>query len=524
MDELDCDVIVVGAGISGLTAAYELTTRSQLSIRVLEASERIGGRTRVVTLKGSNDVEGKWDVGGQFVGYCQPHIIEMLQKFNIGLDKIYVEGMKFIQITDGSIKSYATPIPNLSILSMLDLFIFLRKINKMCEEIDVYNPYSHPNAAVWDSMTLQEFTRANAWTKAAIHCSEAATRCMFGKETSQISLLHYLYYVKAGGGIDALLEATNGAAQEFSIKGGTGALINKLVENIKNDNNVLELKCAVTKIEQNNDQVIVYAEKKDSDNKEVVYKCKYCILAIPPHMLGFINFIPNLPSEKRELIKYMQPGNLTKVIFTYKEAFWRKKKFSGEIVTSVGPVCIVYDCSSLSPPIPALLAFVGGDQMVQWRQVEEPIFVKAVLDCLEKFLGPEVKDFISVASMDWAQEPYVLGSPTSMIVPGGTKYFPNMRKPYLRLLFAGTETATQCCGYMSGAIQAGQRAAKETLFLEDPSLLDPKSLEDTVFRDESFFKNKQRKKKFSWTNKVVGVGIGLTAGLAAWKLATKFRH
>lgn len=41
---------------------------------------------------------------------------------------------------------------------------------------------------------------------------------MFGKETSQISLLHYLYYVKAGGGIDALLEATNGSAQEFSIK------------------------------------------------------------------------------------------------------------------------------------------------------------------------------------------------------------------------------------------------------------------------------------------------------------------
>ncbi|GAB1598628.1 probable flavin-containing monoamine oxidase A [Argonauta hians] len=526
MDALDCDVIVVGAGISGLTAAYQLTTQSQLNVRVLEASERVGGRVRMVSLKGSNDVEGRWDVGGQFVGFCQPHIIDLLQKFDLGLEKVYVEGSKFLQTSEETIKSYSSDIPNVSIPTIIDLFLFVRKIDKLSEEIDVYHPYSHPNAAVWDSMTLQEFTRMSLWTKAAEHTSSAAIRCIFGKESSQISMLHYLYYIKAAGGMDAVLKASDGAAQEYSIKGGTDALINKLVENIKNNNNnMLETQCPVTKIEQTDDYVTVYAKKKTPDcgNQEVVYKCKYCILAAPPHMLGYIDFIPNLPSEKRELIKYMQPGNVTKVIFTYKEAFWRKKKLSGEIVTSVGPVCISYDCSSSNPPIPALLAFVGGDQMVQWRQVEEPVFVKAVLDCLEKFLGPKVKDFISVASMDWAQEPYVQGSPTSMIVPGGMKYFPNMRKPYRRLLFAGTETATSCCGYMSGAIQAGQRAATETLFLEDPCLVSPESLKDTVFRDDSVFKKNQHKKRICWPKNVIGFGIGLTAGVAAWKLANKLR-
>lgn len=521
---IETDVVVVGAGISGLTAAYELATRTPLSVRVLEALDRLGGRTRVVTLKGHNGLEESWDVGAQFVGHCQPHIMEVLKKFDLGLNKVYVDGIKMVQLAEGPIRSYSTSIPNLSILAMLDMFLFLRKIQSMCDEIDVYNPYSHPRAAVWDSMTLQEFTRSRAWTNALIQCLEAATRCIFGKETSQISLLHYLYYIKAGGGIDALLESSNGAAQEFTIKGGTGALVEKLAEGVKNNNNnVIELKCPVTKIEQSPEKIMVYTEMKNSDGEDITYQCKYCILAIPPHMMGHISFIPDLPSDKRELIKYMQPGNLTKVIFTYKQAFWRKKKFSGEALCANGPVCVVYDNSSAC--IPSLMAFVGGDQMVQWRQVEEPVFVKAVLTCLEKFFGSEVNDFISVASMDWAQEPYILGSPTSVIVPGAMKYFPNMRKPFNRLIFAGTETATQSCGYMSGAVQTGLRSAREVMFLLDCPSLTAEDLSDTAFRQEELNRSKHRRRKmFSWTNKVVGVGIGLTAGIAAWKIAAELRR
>lgn len=520
---IETDVVVIGAGISGLSAAHELATRTGLHLQVLEALDRLGGRTRVVALKGHNGLEENWDVGAQFVGHCQPHIMDLLKKFDLGLNKVYVDGIKMVQLGDGPIRSYSSSIPHLSIVAMLDMFIFLRKVQSMCDEIDVYNPYHHPRAAEWDSMTLQEFTRSRAWTKSLIQCLEAATRCIFGKETSQISLLHYLYYVKAGGGVDALLEASNGAAQEFTIQGGTGVLVEKLAEGVKNNNNVIELKCPVTKIEQSLEKVLVYTEKKNGDNEDIIYQCKYCILAIPPHMMGHINFIPDLPSDKRELIKYMQPGNLTKVIFTYKEAFWRKKKLSGEALCTNGPICVVYDNSSAS--IPSLMAFVGGDQMVDWRKVEEPVFVKAVLTCLEKFFGAEVNDFISVASMDWTQEPYILGSPTSVIVPGAMKYFPNMRKPFNRLVFAGTETATQCCGYMSGAVQAGLRSAREVMFLLDSPFLTAEDLSDTAYRHEESTRSKyKRRKMFSWTNKVVGVGIGLTAGIAAWKIAAELRR
>ncbi|XP_038573074.1 amine oxidase [flavin-containing]-like, partial [Micropterus salmoides] len=89
---------------------------------------------------------------------------------------------------------------------------------------------------------------------------------------------------------------------------------------------------------------------------------------------------------------------------------------------------------------------------------------KAVLSSLVKYLGPEAASSIHYEEKDWAKEDYSGGCPVNVMAPGLlTYYHPSLRKPCGRIHWAGTETATQWCGYMSGAVQAGQRAALEVL-------------------------------------------------------------
>ncbi|KAI4817056.1 hypothetical protein KUCAC02_009344 [Chaenocephalus aceratus] len=146
-------------------------------------------------------------------------------------------------------------------------------------------------------------------------------------------------------------------------------------------------------------------------------------------------------------------------------AFWREKGFSGEILAGSStecPFCVTFDATSPSGNA-VLVGFIAGQQASQWSSKESERR-EAVLSSLIKYLGPEARSFIHYEEKDWAKEDYSGGCPVNVMAPGLlTYYHPSLRKPCGRIHWAGTETATLWCGYMSGAVQAGQRAALEVL-------------------------------------------------------------
>ncbi|KAI1697563.1 NAD(P)-binding rossmann-like domain-containing protein [Ditylenchus destructor] len=116
MNKIECDVLVVGAGISGLVAAREISKLSKdLRVLVLEAKSRVGGRTLSVDLKVHNKngpAVAKFDIGGQWVGLTQTHILDLIKELGLDIYPQYAEGKKLAQLGKTKIRSYSSSLPS----------------------------------------------------------------------------------------------------------------------------------------------------------------------------------------------------------------------------------------------------------------------------------------------------------------------------------------------------------------------------------------------------------------------------
>ncbi|KAK2823769.1 hypothetical protein Q7C36_020369 [Tachysurus vachellii] len=453
-----CDVVVVGGGLSGLCAARRLKERNEkLRVLVLEAKGRVGGRTLTLSLPASNGHDS-WDMGGQW--------------------------FTTRAVLNAKISTYTSSIPSFSPLVLLDFINFLWRykhlhspsftlnIERLCKSVCVENPMETPDALQLDSMTVQSYMDQHIWTAQLTEELKLCTRSLFGLEPSQLSFLYFLMYSAAAGGVMKLLETTPGSAQEFKVKGGTQQLSKRVAEQLGKGN--VRLGSAVMAIWQNEESVQVKTGTS-------TITCKAVIVTCPPHMAAQIEYRPALPLKRQRLAQWMPVGHMTKFIITYPTAFWKQKGFSGEIVAHPSPSCpfgVTFDASSPSGS-PALVGFIAGVQDCYWNSRESEDRRDAVVSSLVKYLGPEAASYIHYEEKDWAKEEYNGGCPVNVMVPGMlTFYLPSLRTPCGRIYWAGTETATRWCGYLSGAVQSGQRAALEVLADVSPDVLSESELQE----------------------------------------------
>uniref|UniRef100_A0A096LWD0 Amine oxidase n=1 Tax=Poecilia formosa TaxID=48698 RepID=A0A096LWD0_POEFO len=454
------DVVIVGAGLSGLSAAHLLTKRdAKLRILILEGKDRVGGRTVSFEIPAADGAD-RWDFGGQWVGSTQTHIMELIKELGLEVYPQFNVGKKVLHVggPTSKVRSYRTSIPALSPLVLLDFTQMLWKFDRLCRTVSVQDPLRTPNAAELDSMTVHSYIEQHAWTEELKEQLGVCSRSVFGVEPSQMSFLFFLMYAAAAGGLLALLESSPGCAQEFKIKGGTQQLSECLAQRVGWKN--VRLGSAVTAIWQSWSSVIVFQLNHKTYSALQVWS------VVEPAFRSKIQYQPALPSMREFLTQNMPVGHMMKFILTYQTAFWKEKGFSGEIVAGSStdcPFCVTFDATSPRGN-PALVGFISGQQATLWSTREAGERRAAVLSSLVKYLGPEAASCIHYEEKDWAKEEFSGGCPVSVMAPGLlTFYHPSLRKPCGRIHWAGTETATLWCGYMSGAVQAGQRAALEVL-------------------------------------------------------------
>ncbi len=445
--QLSADVVVVGAGLSGLAAARAIADSGR-EVVVLEARERVGGRLLNATLGDRVTV----DVGGQWVGDDHERVRRLATDLGVEIFPQYGAGRNLLDV-GGVRRRYRGTIPRLGPRALWDIFLARRRFDRLAKTVGAESPWAAEQVDELDRQTLAGWIEENVRTEIARELLGLAGRTIWGTGPEELSMLHVLFYVSSAGGFDKLIE-TEGGAQQDRLDGGAQLLALGLAESLDNR---IRLGAPVRRIEHGDGAVRICA-----DGLEV--EAGSAIVALPAALAARIDFDPLLPERRGELARRLRPGRLNKCMALYEEPFWRADGFSGEAVTDAGPVTLTFDSSPRDGSAGVLLGFVGGPEADEMVGMDEAGRRAAVLACFARLYGPRAERPLDYAEQEWSAEEWSGGGPTSNFGPGGwTECGPALRQPVGRIHWAGTETATVWSGYMEGALQAGERAAAEAL-------------------------------------------------------------
>jgi monoamine oxidase len=441
----DVDVVVIGAGVAGLTAARALA-QSGASVVVLEARERVGGRTLTQAVGGD-----AVDLGGQWVGPHQRHILRLADSLGLRRFPQFHHGTKLLDVR-GERRTYRGKVPALPLLGLLDLQRNIWRLDRLARSVPLQRPDLAARAAEWDALTVEEWKQRHMPTWGARAALDIATRAIFAAEPSELSFLHFLFYVHSNGGLMPLTEIEGGAQAERFV-GGAQAVSLGLAQALPAGRVVLST--PVRAVLQDEGGVTVHAESRS-------WRARYALVAVPPALAERMDFGAALPAERRRAHAGMPMGSVIKVVATYARPFWREAGFSGEAVSDAGPVRLCFDDSGPEGHHPALVGFFLGDSARAWTGRPAGERQRAALQCFARFFGPAALQPTAVADLDWMAEPWSAGCYVGLPRPGVLSSIGEaLRQPFGRVHWAGTETALEGCGYLDGAVESGERAATE---------------------------------------------------------------
>jgi monoamine oxidase len=440
------DVVVVGAGLSGLCAARKLVAQGA-SVAVIEARDRVGGRTRTERVG-----QGDFDLGGQWIGPGQDRLWALVNELGIQTFPTHDKGKKVLEI-EGHLSTYKRSIPSLSIPNLIQMQGALSYLKRVRKQVSPSAPLAMDGAQALDAETLETWRSRFVKSSKINAVMDAAIRTIFGAEARDLSALYFLLYLNAGGGLLKLSEVRGGAQQDRFVMGAQ-SISRTLADAL---GGVVRLAMPVRKLVQSRDGV-------DAVTDSGVFSGRYAIVAIPPTLAGRIEYEPLVSVARDQLTQRFAMGATVKVLVTYERAFWREAGFSGQVVSSDGPLSVVYDNTSHDEKQPALVGFIVGSQARHWSSQPKTDRQKRVIAKLDRYFGEEARSFQDYHELDWGAEPWSHGCPVGGLPPGVlTHSFVHLRKPEGRIHWAGTEAATEWIGYMEGAIQSGERAADEVL-------------------------------------------------------------
>jgi monoamine oxidase len=440
------DVVVVGAGLSGLYAARMLS-RSGASVVVVEARDRVGGRTWSTTIG-----KAVFDLGGQWVGPGQKRVLALIDELQMQTFPTYNEGKKVLEL-EGKVSTYKRTIPSISIPHLIQLGGALSYLERVRKKVSPLSPMSLEGGTELDGETLETWRSRFMKSSKVSGVMDVAVRTIFGAEPRDLSALYFLMYCNAGGGLLNLCEIEGGAQQDRLI-GGTQPMSEALAKEL-GDSVLLET--PVRRLVQSPDGVEAVSDAQ-------TIGARYAVVAVPPAVAGRIQYEPTVSVGRDQVMQRFAMGSTVKVLVTYEYPFWRQDGLSGEAVSSDGPMSAVFDNTSHDGGQAALLGFVVGAQARQWSSQPLGDRQRRVTGALARYFGEAAKSFTDYHELDWGLEPWTRGCPVAGLPPGVlTHSFAHLRKPEGRIHWAGTEAATEWIGYMEGALESGERAANEVL-------------------------------------------------------------
>lgn len=437
------DVVVVGAGFAGLSAARELN-RLGRDVVVLEGRDRVGGRSYTGSVGGV-----PVDLGATFVGPTQDAVLALASDLGCTPVPTYGHGKNLIRWR-GRVRSYRSTIPRLSIIELLDVSRIQWRFDRISRKVPVDKPWTSPIAAELDAMSLDQWLRSVHAGASTRDLMTIMSRVTWGAEPDAVSMLHAVRYVKSAGSLNRMLDVEGGAQQDRFLA-GTQQIAERMAAELGDR---VILGAPVHTIVRNADRTLTVTSTGGGARTAAAV-----IVAVPPEHRGNIEFQPPLPGDYGDLSRHWPQGHLSKAYAAYETPFWRAEGYSGEALSDEGPVFITFDCSPGDDGPGVLLGFTDArtfDPLPPEQRREVALAGFAAL------FGDAASEPLDYVDHCWGAEPFAPGGPTAAVPPGSwTAHGRWLRAPVDGIFWAGTETSDRWTGFLDGAVRSGIRAATE---------------------------------------------------------------
>jgi putrescine oxidase len=443
--EITRDVVVVGAGAAGLTAANELRARG-LSVAVVEARDRVGGRLWTDVVDGAT-----LEIGGQWVSPDQDALLETLADLGLETYSRYREGESVYIGPDGELVRFTGdifPVAPETEKVMTDL---IATLDEMVARVDPDRPWETPNARELDEISFDAWLRAQTDDEEAVrNIALFIAGAMLTKPAHAFSTLQALLMAASAGSFSHLVDAD--FILDKRVVGGLQQVPVLLAERLGDD---VLLGHPVRRLEWGEGGVTAHADG-------VTVHARYAILALAPVLYPRISFEPALPRLQQQLHQHLSMGFVIKVHAVYDRPFWRDQGLSATAFSPYELVHEAYDNTNHADARGTLVGFVSDRNADDVFRLSAEERRERILESLSHYYGEEAKNPVVYYESDWGAEEWTRGAYAASFDLGGLhRYGADLRTPVGPIHFACSDLAGAGYQHVDGAIRMGRLVAAQ---------------------------------------------------------------
>jgi monoamine oxidase len=413
--------VIIGAGLSGLAAAYTLK-RAGWQVTVLEARERIGGRVFSYSFQESPNLV--CEMGGEWVGASHERIRALCRDFGITLqDHRFAASL----MRDGVVK---TP----------DQWSYSAQANAAFEKFrKQYHNYTQREKERLDRYDWWTWLEEIGFTPDDLLLRDLQDSTDFGE-----SIRHVSAYAAAA----EYFESSPANEMDFKMTGGNSRLVNELAARIGTDS--IRLNMSVEEIQQRGGRVRVKAGSER-------FVADACICTVPARVLDKIRFDPPLPAIQRAAAEQLQYARIIKNSVLFTERFWGAEDFS--LVSDATSHYYFHSTQRQPGREGVLCSYAVGEKADVLASQNDARRSDIVTRDLLPFNAQAQTLARNIHSYAWQRDRYTHGA-YALYRPG--QWFtvrPILQHPHGKVLFAGEHLA-DWQGFMEGAVVTGEDAAQ----------------------------------------------------------------
>lgn len=443
--QLECDVVIVGAGATGLTIATDLE-RAGFSTIVVEARDRIGGRLRTETIDGA-----VLELGGQWVSPDQEALLATLDELGLETFERYRDGQSVYVDATGTATRFTGDLFPTSPATQGEIERLIALLSALTLEVDPAAPWDHPNAPALDAQSFEAWLDQNSDdAEARANVGLFIAEAMITKPSHSFSVLQALLMAASAGGFDHLVDAD--FILDRRVVGGLQQVPLLLAERLGDR---VYLGEAARRIDYSDGGVVVTTDG-------LVVRARRAVVAVPPNLYGRIQYSPALPPVRQQMHQHLSLGLVIKVHAVYPTPFWRAAGLSGTAFSPFQVAHEAYDNSGFGEETGTLVAFVAGETADAMLALPADERRGVILDSLASYFGDEARTPIVYFESDWVSEEWTGGAYAASFDLGGlTRWGAELRSPVGPLRFASSDLAAEGYQHVDGAIRIGHDVAAE---------------------------------------------------------------